>query len=109
MGQVAIDDSCITALIDCIDACKQCMVATKSFPMDQHFINVHTECIEMCQLAQSSLLRNSKFRIDICKLCREVCLECLTESQKYEDKINGCKECAEAIKICAVECGVVSH
>lgn len=107
MGQIAKHDSCISALENCIETCRECLKATKKFPLDQHFINVHTECIEVCELAKSSLLRNSKYRVEICKLCREICLDCLTESKKYEDKIEGCRECAESIKICALECGVV--
>src|SRR4051812_2626347 len=107
MGQVTKHESCIRALTNCIECCRECLAVTKNFSLDQHFINVHNECIEVCELAKSSLLRNSKFRVEICKLCREICLECLAETQKYADSIEECRRCAESIKECAIECGVV--
>jgi hypothetical protein len=98
---------------DCIDACTDCHHTCKEVlfqhclevggrNLNQRHVNLMVDCIEICELAASLLLRGSKGAADICALCADTCNACATSCEDLRDEET--LRCAETCRSCADMC-----
>lgn len=102
---------------DCIDACQHCHDLCKmtffghclgegGAHLEPHHVVVMADCVEICNVAASFMLRGSDRHGVICATCAEICDSCADSCSHM-----GTREmdiCAEACRACATLCRAMS-
>lgn len=97
--------SCIDACLACAQECEHCASAC----LEEHDVASMAECIRLdrdcatiCFLAAGFMSRDSRFALELCRLCAEVCDACGAECRRHD--ADHCQRCAGACERCADEC-----
>lgn len=65
-------------------------------------IRLDHDCAELCRLAVGLMSRGSRFSVEACRLCAEICDACAQECERHD--FDHCRACAQACRKCADEC-----
>lgn len=92
-------NACAAACDHCYDACLQ----EQDIKMMARCIRLDRDCSEICKLTASALSRNSEVAKTLLQACADICRECGIECASHQ-KMDHCRECAEACKACEEAC-----
>ena len=103
-------ESCIDACNACADACDYCAAAClhgDDVKMMVACIALDMDCAASCRMAASYMSRDSRFAVDLCRLCGQICEACATECARHPEE--HCQACARACRRCAQECARMAN
>ncbi len=81
--------SCIEACDACAHACDYCAAAClreDDVKMMTACISLDMDCAAICRVASSSMSRDSRFAVEICRLCAKVCEACASECAQHPEE-----------------------
>ena len=77
--------SCVEACRRCADACESCANNLSREPSSNErkvAISTATDCAQFCRTTAGFLERESRFAMNLCGLCAEVCDACVDRMRK---------------------------
>lgn len=95
----------VESLEICVAVCNNCVASC----LDEENVQSMTECIKLdldcadaCHLTLKLLARDSNHAMVAVKMCRDICVECAAECEKYDH--DHCQQCAKACRRCDDHC-----
>lgn len=96
----------IQSALNCVRACEMCAIAClqeKEVDMLRECIRLNMDCAAICELSAKFMIRESRFHVDICRLCADICQACAEECDRHQH-MSHCKECSKTCRECAEAC-----
>ena len=90
---------------DCLD-CQNIGLETISYCLgmsDTYPVRSILDCIEICQVTADLIMRGSKLRDELCKVCIEACEKCELFCNQFDSDFQ-MKACGQACRNCVDSC-----
>ncbi|HEX7208319.1 MAG TPA: four-helix bundle copper-binding protein [Nitrososphaeraceae archaeon] len=98
--------SCIDVCNTCAEACEYCATCDlreEDVKMMASCVQINRDCANICWTASQFMSRDSKYAIQLCSLCADICDACAIECEKHTT-MDHCQRCAQICRKCAEEC-----
>lgn len=99
------DQLLLKKLQECMIACNHCLnecLTEDHVEMMLDCIRLDRECVEICSVLESAIIRQSPYTNQLAEICLVVCNDCSEQCEKHEHR--HCQYCAVICRECAEAC-----